>query len=171
MTRIAKKIKTRFQTMPISIWVVKPQNITLTFARTRTQKHSQQNRCLRNAWRVGWVRVVRWIVRHFLVRWECDWPVLSDDVANIPAADSWRHSWISTAAIVPHVRRSSTTLGYHRSQLAQRALRATVDRSWVSDDPLAGKIPDLTPCDYWLWGYKKSIVYRTQLSNLERRIY
>ena len=62
-------------------------------------------------------------------------------------------------------------MGYHRSQLAQRALRATVDRSWLSDDPLAGKIPDLTPCDYWLWGYKKSIVYRTQPSNLERRIY
>lgn len=33
--------------------------------------------------------------------------------------------------------------------------------------PSPARSPDLTPCDYYLWGYLKSKVYRTRVNNAE----
>jgi hypothetical protein len=35
------------------------------------------------------------------------------------------------------------------------------------DVPWPARSPDLTACDYWLWGYLKSKVYVTRLANIE----
>lgn len=64
---------------------------------------------------------------------------------------------------------------------------ATIVRTWLNENfgeqwigrgspeiQWPARSPDLTPCDFWLWGHMKSLIYQTQPANLDelkRRIF
>ena len=64
---------------------------------------------------------------------------------------------------------------------------ATIVRTWLNENfgeqwigrgspeiQWPARSPDLTPCDFWLWGHMKSLIYRSQPANLDelkRRIF
>ncbi len=65
----------------------------------------------------------------------------------------------------------------HWAKSVRQWLSNTLPRRWMGRGspnlPWPANSPDLTPCDFFLWGYLKSRVYRTQpvdLHDLKERI-
>lgn len=58
----------------------------------------------------------------------------------------------------------------HTSRISMRLLRETFPGRLISnrgDIPWPARSPDLAPCDFFLWGYLKSIVYNNRPATLE----
>jgi hypothetical protein len=59
----------------------------------------------------------------------------------------------------------------HWALAVRNWLTATLPGRWMGRGspnlPWPANSPDLTPCDFFLWGYLKSRVYRTQPENLD----
>ena len=57
--------------------------------------------------------------------------------------------------------------------MVRRFLDQTFPDRWMGrDGPMLGppRSPDLTPLDFFLWGYVKDIVYRTPVPNIDELI-
>lgn len=58
----------------------------------------------------------------------------------------------------------------HWARIVRTWLNEHFGQQWIGRGSLdihwPARSPDLTPCDFWLWGHMKSIVYRTQPANL-----
>ena len=110
---------------------------------------------------------VRWTDQTVFVRWKCDWSVLSEDVANVPVAHSWNHSWISTTTGLVCARWSTLTglasfVSGSTSILDSNELVVVLQRS--TDQP---DIPTWLPVTFGSGVIRNPLSFRTQYANLD----
>lgn len=61
--------------------------------------------------------------------------------------------------------------GPHTARIVTDHLNETYGGRWIGQRgaiPYPSRSPDLTPCDFWLWGHLKAQVYRERVGNIEQ---